>query len=221
MQAHLLWNYLHILLFAFWLGAGAGVLGALDMARNPKRSFEARISLTKLGLSLDLFPRACLALSLPVGLQLTSALKLYPISGELLAVSWVLAAYWLMTLVVMKRKEGTALAVNLGRLRLLSHAIVGLILVVIGLNSLATGAPLEEPWYAAKLLLFGLVFWTAIAVDLCFQPFRVPFMEIGQHGATPEREEAVNRAVNNTIGASAIFYALIAAIAFVGTVKPY
>jgi len=221
MQAHQLWDYLHLLVFVFWLGTDVGALAALDMARNPGRAFEARMALTKLGLNLEMVPRVCLALSLPLGLQLTGALDLYPISDELQTVSWVLAAYWLVTLVVMKRKDGTALALNLGRLRLVSHVIIGLIMVVIGLNSLATGAPLEETWYAAKLLLFGLVFWTAIAVELCLQPFRVPFMEVGLHGSTPEREEAIGRAVNNTLVASAVLYILILAIAFIGQVRPF
>jgi hypothetical protein len=221
MQAYLVWGYLHILLFVFWLGTDVGGIMSLVMARNAKRSFEARMALTRLSQALDIFPRVCLALTLPVGLQLTSALNLYPISGQLLAVCWMLAAFWLISLVVMKRAAGTALATNLGRLRQVSHVTVGLIFVVIGLNSLATGAPLEETWYATKLLLFGLVFWTAIAVDICLQPFQVPFMEIGQQGSEPEREEAVSRAVGNTLTASIVLYILIAAIAFIGKVKPF
>jgi len=219
-QTHQIWGFLHILLFVFWLGTHVGVLVSLVMARNAKRSFEARLALNRLGLFLDVMPRACLALTLPVGLELTRKLNLYPISDQLAAVAWGLAAYWLVTLVVMKRKEGTALAVNLGRLRLISHLIVGLILVVIGMNSLATGAPLEETWYAIKLLLFGLVFWTSIAIEFCYQPFRAPFLEIGQDGSIPEREEAVSRAVNNTVWASAVMYILILAIAFIGSAKP-
>jgi len=72
-----------------------------------------------------------------------------------------------------------------------------------------------------KLLLFGLVFWTAIAIDVCFAPFIEPFMEIGQQGSTPEREEAVSRAVNNTLVAVSTLYVLIASIAFIGKVKPF
>ena len=182
MQDHLIWGYLHIILFVFWWGADIGALMALAMARNAKRSFEARMALTKLGRALHVFPSACLPLTLPVGLQLTRTLNLYPITDRVVTVAWVLAAYWLGTLVAMRRWDGTALAVNLGRLRLVSYVIVGLIFVVLGMNSLATGAPLEETWYAVKLLLFGLVFWTTLAGDLAYQPFQTPFMEIGQHG---------------------------------------
>ena len=69
--------------------------------------------------------------------------------------------------------------------------------------------------------MFGLVFWAAIAVDVCLAPFQVPFMEIGQQGSEPEREEAVSRAVGNTLAASITMYMLIAAIAFIGKVKPF
>ena len=221
MQAYLIWGYLHILLFVFWLGTDIGGIMSLVMARNAKRSFEARMALTRLSQALDIFPRVCLALTLPVGLHLTVALNLYPITGQLRTVGWALAAYWLVTLIIMKRTAGTDLAINLGRLRSVSYVIVGLIFVVIGLNSLATGAPLEETWYATKLLLYGLVFWTAVAIDICLQPFQVPFMEIGQQGSEPEREEAVSRAVGNTLVASVVLYMLIAAIAFIGKVKPF
>jgi hypothetical protein len=221
MQSYLIWGYLHILLFVFWLGADVGVFVAAIMARNPKRSFEARMTLIRLAMIVDLFPRACFALILPVGLHLTKSLALYPISTELLLVGWGLAAYWLASMVVVARNEGTRLALVVGRLTMLSHAIVGLIFVVIGLNSLATGAPLEETWFAMKLLLFGLVFWAAIAIDVCFRPFLGPFMEIGQHGSSPEREEAVARAINNTLVAVMTLYVLIAAIAFIGKVKPF
>jgi hypothetical protein len=221
MQAYLSWGYLHILLFVFWLGTDIGGMMSLFMARNAKRSFEARMALTRLSQALDIFPRVCLALMLPAGLELTVALNLYPISAQLRLVGWLLAAYWIITIIVMKRTAGTDLAINLGRVRSVSYVIIGLIFVVIGLNSLATGAPLEETWYAVKLLLSGLVFWTAIAVDIALQPFQVPFMEIGQQGSEPEREEAVSRAVANTLAASIIQYLLIAAIAFIGKVKPF
>jgi hypothetical protein len=219
-QGYLIWGYIHILLFVFWLGADVGVFIAAAMARNAKRSFEARMTLIRLSMLVDFFPRVCFALILPVGLHLTKALNLYPISTQLLIVGWALAAYWLGSLIIVARNEGNPLALNVGRLAMVSHAVVGLIFVVLGLNSLATGAPLEETWFALKLLLYGLVFWAAIAIDVCFRPFLVPFMEIGQHGSSPEREEAVTRAINNTLVAVSTLYALIAAIAFIGKVKP-
>jgi uncharacterized membrane protein len=220
MQNYLIWGYVHIMLLVFWLGADVGVFTAALMARNAKRSFEARMALIRLATIVDFFPRVCFSVMLPVGLHLTKALSLYPISTQLLLIGWGLSLYWIVSMVVIARKQGTKLALYLGRLTMVSHAIMGLIFVVIGINSLVTGAPLEETWFALKLLLFGLVFWAAIAIDVCFHPFLAPFMEIGQSGSTPEREEAVSRAINNTLVAVFTLYVILAAIAFVGKVKP-
>jgi hypothetical protein len=220
MQAYLIWSYVHILLLVFWLGTHVGVVLAFIMARNPRRSFEARMALVKLANLLEGFPRACLALMLPVGLHLTKALNLYPMTTQLFLVAWGLTLFWVASIFVIRRNEGTTLARVVDRLRMLSQAIVGLIFVVIGLNSLATGAPLVDIWFADKFLLFGLAYWCAIAIDVCLHPLQAPFLEIGQLGSTPEREEAVARAVSNTVVASLTLYALLGAIAFIGTVKP-
>jgi hypothetical protein len=130
------------------------------------------------------------------------------------------AILWIVTIWVVRRNEGTTLALVADRLRMLSQALVGLIFVVVGLNSLATGAPLEEIWFADKFLLFGLVYWCTIAIDVCLHPLQAPFLEIGQLGSSPEREEAVARAINNTAVASVTLYVLLLAIAFIGAVKP-
>ena len=57
-QPHLLWGYLHLLLFVFWLGTDIGSLMSLAMVRNAKRSFETRMALTRLSLALDKIGRA-------------------------------------------------------------------------------------------------------------------------------------------------------------------
>ena len=123
MQAYLLWGFVHIVLFVFWLGADVGVFIAALMARNSKRSFEARMSLIRLALIVDIFPRVCFSLMLPVGLHLTAALSLYPISVQLLLVGWALAAYWVATVVFVARNEGRRAALIASRLAMVSHEI--------------------------------------------------------------------------------------------------
>lgn len=215
-----LWGYIHILLFVFWLGADVGVFTSALFARNSKYSFETRATVLQVGLIIDHFPRVCFALILPVGLHLTNLLGLYPISPGGLVAGWVIASAWIVLIVVIGMNQGKPLADLLGKIQLAFQAVMGLVFTVVGLNSLATDAPLYQTWFAVKILLFGLVYWAAIAIDLCFRPFLAPFLEIGQHGSTPEREEAVSRAINNTLVAVATLYVLIAAIAFLGKVKP-
>jgi hypothetical protein len=213
-------GFIHILLFVFWLGADVGVFTAAVLAKNSKLSFETRANLLRLGTIVDCFPRVCFALIFPVGLHLADRLGLYPVSGPLFAFGWGLAGVWLTVIAIAFLNEGKPIAHAANKLQFVIEAALGLLFTVVGLNSLAVGAPLGDAWFAVKILLFGLAFWAAMAIDLCFRPFLAPFMEIGQFGSTPEREEAVSRAINNTLIAVMTLYVLIAIIAFLGKVKP-
>lgn len=215
-----LWDYIHILLFVFWLGADVGVFVALLYVKNSALGFETRAAALEAAQIIDYFPRVCFALFLPIGLQLCNATGIYPITAPFLAGGWIAGIGWIAVIFIINANRGKPAADILGHIQIAFQAIIGLIFTAIGLNSLATDAPIYQPWFAVKFLLFGLVYWTAIAIDLGFRPFLNPFLEIGQNGSTPEREEAVSRAVNYTLAASVIIYVLIAVIGFLGKVKP-
>jgi len=215
-----IWGFIHILLFVFWLGGDIGVFVSALFAKNAKYSFETRMTVLQAGLIVDMFPRVCFALILPVGMQLTIELGLYPITTAFLIGGWVVGLAWVAVIFAIAANQGKPIAELLGQVQFGFQAVMGLIFTIVGLNSLATDAPLYQTWFAVKILLFGLVYWAGMAIDLCFRPFLAPFMEIGQLGSTPEREEAVSRAINNTLIAVGTLYVLITVIAFLGKVKP-
>ena len=215
------WGFIHILLFVFWLGADVGVFVSAIFAKNPAYSFETRMTVLKAGLIVDTFPRICFALILPVGMHLTRELNLTPIPSWLLWSSWAVAIAWIAAIFAINANQGKPIAEALSKVQFGFQSVMGLCFTVLGLNSLITDDPIFQTWFAVKSLLFGLVYWAAMAIDLCFRPFLAPFMEIGQHGSTPEREEAVTRAINNTLVAVSTLYVLIFIIAFLGKVKPF
>lgn len=215
-----LWDYAHIVLFVVWLVAELGVLLCTAAAKNATLAFEARQAFVRKARKLHVLPSICFALILPVGIELTGAINVYPLSPGLTVLFWSAAAFWIALILLSAQREGTPLGTLLGYIEIAFQALAGAGFVVYGLNSLATGAPIDEPWFAAKLAMFGLAFWTFIAINVSFRPFFAPFAEIGEEGSTPEREEAVTRAVNYTIAYMAVLYLLIAAIAFLGRVKP-
>jgi hypothetical protein len=65
-----LWVFAHILLFVYWLGADAGLYLVMVFVKNGTLSFETRATLIRLAFYIDLFPRICFALILPVGMHL-------------------------------------------------------------------------------------------------------------------------------------------------------
>lgn len=215
------WGFIHILLFVFWLGADVGVFISAIYAKNPHYSFETRMTVLKVGMIVDVFPRICFALILPVGIHITRMLELFPISAGWETLAWISAVAWIAVIFAINANQGKPIASILGTIQFAFQGLMGLLFVILGMNSLATDDPIDQTWLAVKILLFGLVYWAAIAIDLSFRPFLAPFMEIGQHGSTPEREEAVTRAVNNTLIAVSTLYVLIFTIALLGKVKPF
>ena len=99
--------------------------------------------------------------------------------------------------------------------------VVGTVFVAIGLKSLVTGAPLAAGWFALKMLLFGLMFWTAMAVEIAYRPLFIPYLEIVQFGSTPERERLFKKNVNRALIGVSVIYLEVAGVAFLGATKPF
>jgi len=216
-----IWGFLHILLFVFWLGAEIGVFVSTYLLRDARRTIEQRNTLLRVAGIIHVLPRVCFALILPVGVELTRQVGVYPLTPGLQSGAWLVSAVWLLLIVLHMRFGRAPLGALLRLANIFLMAVAGLSFVVYGLNSLATGAPIDETWFATKLFLVGLVFWTAITVDVSFKPFYAPFSETERIGPTPEREEAMRRAALHSLIAMGVLYMLLIAIAFIGKLKPF
>ena len=122
-------------------------------------------------------------------------------------------------ILIIGKNEGKPIAELLSKVQFWMEGILGTIMVVGGIYSFINET--LDQWLSVKIILFGFVFYAAMAIDICFRPFIKPFMEIGTIGSSPDREIAVSNAINNTLVAVLTLYFLIALIAFLGKVKPF
>lgn len=217
-ESHDLWRYVHILLLTFWLGADVGVYLTMIFVKDRRLSFDTRVTLIKLAFYIDLFPRACFALFIPVGLQLAGDLALLEVGTAGRVAAWLIALAWVALHFAIIRMKGTPAAKTLSKLNIAFEAVAGFVCVGYGLYALSSQ---EGPadWFAAKVLLFGLIFWIVLGIDTTFQPFSM-ILRMSREGATESGEAAVTRTTNLTLAWAMLLYLLIAAIAFLGTVKP-
>ncbi len=231
---HLVWLYLHILLFVFWLGGDVGVWLSMAFVRDSRLSFETRATIIRLAFYVDMFPRIAFALMIPVGVTLAGELGLLPDSGTLRASAWLVGFGWSALHLAALFQKGKPLALTLRRVNVAFEALAGAVFVGLGVAALLgidlgaaagnefltlPGPIARAPWFATKRLLFGLVFWIVLGIDTRFQPFTT-LLEAGPQGLTPERERRVRSLTNQTMAWALLLYALILAIAFLGKVKP-
>lgn len=221
MDSASLWGTAHTVLFAAWLATELAIFAVTGRIKDAAQGFDARAGRVARASALHVAARLCFALILPTGVELTAAVNVYPLTPGLRTASWAISFFWLAIILVGAVRRGQSLAANLRIVELVFQAFLGLSFVAYGLNSLATGAPIDDPWFAAKLFLFGLVFWSSVAADVGFRPFYAPFIETAQEGATPEREEAISAAVNHALAATAATAVLIVVIALIGHYKPF
>jgi hypothetical protein len=219
-DSHSIWAYVHMLLFVYWLGADVGLYVSMAMVKNASLSFETRATLTKLALYVDIFPRVTFALILPVGMHLVRDLGLYPIANALLVFGWTIGVLWSALHLALLKYRGTDIGNVLAGINKIYELLMGLFFIIVGSTSVATGAPVATQWFAVKLVLFGLIFWVILGFDTVFRPFSA-IMRMGPSGSTLGKETAVKRITRLTMAWSLLLYLLIAAVAFLGKIKPF
>lgn len=211
-----IWGVLHIVLFIVWLAMGLATFVVTHAIKNKELSVPTRSKRARMSRYLQIPPRACFAIMLAIGIELTRIANIYPLDPEMHIGIWVATVCWLAALALRLCYETGTLEKQLGYVEIALAALGGMGFVVYGLNSLATGAPIDDSWFAAKLLLVGAALWTLIAIDLNFRAISWPLEEIELDGSNPENEEGLARGVNHTLTSMVILYVMVIAAAFVG-----
>lgn len=219
-MTHLDWQFVHILLFVAWLGGDIGVFVSMFFVKDSSLPYASRVAIIRLAFYVDLFPRCAFALMIPVGVMLATGLGVLPRSGFLIWSAWVVGVAWAVAHILLVVRKGTNLAARLRRLNVGFEALVGAGLIALGGLSMAGFGPIAAPWFAFKLLLFGVIFWVVLGIDVKFQPFTM-LLQAGADGLTLERESAIRRSTNMTLAWALLLYALIVAVAWTGKFKTF
>ncbi|MFO1426486.1 MAG: hypothetical protein U1F11_05850 [Steroidobacteraceae bacterium] len=134
--------------------------------------------------------------------------------------AWALGLGWCVLHFVVVRCKASVLAARLRTANVAFEWLAGLSLAATGIASLLGFGPLPWSWFAAKLLLFGLIFLVVVGIDTKFQPFTM-LLRAGPDGLTP-RPSVRSRATDITLAWALLLYAaLILLVAWFGKLKPF
>lgn len=216
MLEYKLWVFAHVLLFVYWLGGDLGVFLLAKAAKRTDLSFAERVFALRMAVLIDLVPRLCFALMLPVGLHVTSSGGFANIPDWALGLAWGVAALWVGLLLAMGKFEGTPRGEQLANANLALQAALLLTLGTLGVSAVLGMGPLPGGWLGAKVLLFAAIFAASIGIDLAFRPIGPAFAELSAEGSQPHIEARISAAVDGAIRYVLVLYALIIGIAFLG-----
>ena len=205
--------FLHVLLFAYWLGSDLGVFVCGMIGRRGNLDDHQRHGLREAGELIDMAPRTCLVLMVPVGLTLASNYG-SPIRGApVLAAVWLASLAWLWLVWQVHFKGASALGRLFWKIDFGVRSLVMAGFVSFGAWCLATGEPIGSRWLATKILLFGLIILCGIAVRI--------MLLSAKPAASPLAPRPGKPGPNRIRDVVFVIWGLVAVIAFLGVTQPF
>ena len=204
--------FVHVVLFAYWLGADLGVMLTSLAANRKGASDDARIRLREAGTLIDMAPRTCLVLMVPVGLTLAQNFG-SPITGPWIWLAWVIGLAWLWLVWMVHFKHNEPLGKLFWKIDFALRTVVMVGFLGFGAWCLATDAPIASNWLATKFILFGVLVFLGIMIRiiLVMAPAPVP-------GASPKPAPGLWSPLRLVVFA---IWGLVFVMAFLGVVKPF
>lgn len=209
--------FIHILLFVFWLGTDIGVYLAAKISERSDLSVETRATVLQLGMVLDRLPRSALVLIVPTGLQLAVLSGHVAVPAVVLPVTWSLSLVWLAVLWwgflnPQTPAEQRAMLLNFAMSALMAAVLLGFTAYLFVIDN----APM---WLKLKVLLVGVIFLAAVALDIRFKPAVAAFTAIIEQGATPEKDARYSQEIGPVYPIVLLIYALVFIAAYLGVTK--
>ncbi|UCE31765.1 MAG: hypothetical protein JSW68_02115 [Burkholderiales bacterium] len=213
--------FLHVLLFGYWLGADLGVFFCDSQLTREDLSLEERLRVREIRRKVDMAPRTCAPLILPIGFTI-AVTRGSEVTGPWLWLVWLLSLAWLAMLWLERMSIGTARERAMNRANRLIWFAVAFAMLALGAYALATGSPVQEGWLALKILLYGVMVlcatWILRAADHWAEIFAM-VRAGGEQRIEGERRMKRNRI--NAGSAAGTLWLVVILIGFIGTTKPF
>jgi len=237
-----LWQYVHIVLFVYWLGADLGVFLASRYVTRSDLPTAERLRFLRLTLQIDLGPRTALILMIPVGVMLASGLGIVALSPGALGALWITALAWLalawylalaaksarlamltridVALRVSVAATYLALAAKSARLAMLTRIDVALrVSVAATFIGLAVVAPLPF-WLAGKFLLFGVAVVLGLLLRRVIGDWAAGFAQLNDATSADAGNARITTASNSATRLALTLWLAVLLIALLGVTKP-
>ena len=209
--------FLHVVLFAYWIGADLGVMLTSLAGSKAGASEDAKRRLREAWALIDMAPRTCLVLMVPVGLTLAERYG-SPITGGALGLVWIASLAWVWLVWMVHLKEHSPLGKLFWRIDFAIRTAVMLAFVAFGAWCLVNRTPIAEGWLAAKFLLFGVTIFLGLAIRVMLlamlRPTAQPAPAATGSTASPPFWSPLRLVVFGIWG-------LVFVLAFLGVVKPF
>ncbi len=215
-----LWQYAHIVLFVYWLGADLGVYLASRYVARADLSLAERLRFLELLLKIDIGPRTALILMVPVGSTLALKLGLVPWLDGWLWLVWVLSLAWLALAWWCFAHARDPRAKPFVQFDTWVRWVVAAVFVSLGMASFARLGPIEAGWLAAKFISFGGAVVLGVLLRGVIRDWVIGFGQLRAAATEAAGNQLISSAHRRAARFAHALWLLVALTAFFGVTKP-
>lgn len=219
-ETYVLLKLAHVLLFAYWLGGDVGVFYSARFVRDRTLSADARRVALRIMGWIDMIPRYCLVLMLPVGYTLARQIGVVRLPDAFMAILWLVALGWLWLVWAVHRRAGTPAGERLRRIDIGWRVVLASGLLFDAWQGFRGTGHLFADWISAKFLVFAAIMYCGILIRVRGRGLAPALRAILAEGSTPDREAAVARASSAVRPWVFAIWGLVVLAAWIGIAKP-
>jgi len=191
-------KFLHMIGFAYWLGADLGVFYSSYYVANAKHSTDVRMATAKILFALDQAPRMCMTMMLPLGIHMIWRMGIVRFDATVMALIWVLCFAWLAMVITLHVSKPSSAKTMLTRFDFWFRLILALDLIVTGLAALLTDAIAMPHWVALKIAIYGGLIACGLIVRIKLKPFAPAFAAMASGNPSDADNEAIRKSLAGT-----------------------
>lgn len=191
-------QFAHVLAFVYWLGVDTAVYYTSSYAVDRALSPETRVTSIRILFALDLGPRICMTMILPLGVHLAWKLGLIAIPGAALAAIWLLCFAWLAMVLFLHFRHGSPKHGALTKFDFYFRIVVILALAAYAILSLTSDTGARMDWVAWKILIFAGLISCGLVIRIKLRPFGPAFGRLIAGQASEEDNLAISSSIAAT-----------------------
>ena len=218
--AYLLLVVVHVLLFAYWLGADWGVYVTSRYVADPKLSLEERRRFLQAAFRIDLLPRISFTLLLPVGVQLAAYYGAWPFHRAFVPAVWVFAIAWMILNVAGYLHTGTPVGDRLRGIDQSIRLVMAPVLVAAGLWSVFSGHPIAPLFVALKLMVFGCMIIVGLILRAIMKNWAIGFRRLATEGPSTAVDAIFQASLGRARYIAYFMWSLSGVMAILGVTRP-
>lgn len=219
-STYLLLVVVHVLLFAYWLGADWGVYVTSRYVADPKLSLDERRRFLQAAFRIDLLPRISFTMLLPVGVQIAAYYGAWPFHAAFVPAVWVASIAWMILNVVGYLRSGTPIGDRIRGWDQRIRLVMAPVLIATGLWSIVSGYPIAPLFVALKITAFGCMIIVGLILRAIMKNWAIGFRRLATEGPSAAIDEIFQGSLKRARYIAYLMWSLSGVMAVLGVVKP-